>query len=161
MSKKPFALWTDQDVCDWFDNLDDDYIRSLIDLHGDYDITPRKAFHYVFGDLDSQLCTCQACKLLLSPVPAQERQSESVAAPAEVGQGGAPFSPVLDSSVSSLSVQGQAFSFTELEAAQTALIVVRHALLSSQTTQEQCACMAAFAAQASRVMQLSGRGVDE
>lgn len=52
-------------------------------------------------------------------------------------------------------------SFTELEAAQTALIVVRHALLSSQTTQEQCACMAAFAAQASRVMQLSGCGLDE
>lgn len=57
--------------------------------------------------------------------------------------------------------QGMQCSFTELEAAQTALIVVRHALLSSQTTQEQCACMAAFAAQASRVMQLSGRGVDE
>lgn len=86
MSKKPFALWTDQDVCDWFDNLDDDYIRSLIDLHDDHDITPRKAFHYVFGDLDSQHCTCQACKLSLSPAPAQERQSESVAAPAEVGQ---------------------------------------------------------------------------
>lgn len=87
MSKKPFALWTDQDVCDWFDNLDDDYIRSLIDLHDDHDITPRKAFHYVFGDLDSQHCTCQACRLSLSPVPAHKSQSESVAAPAEVGQG--------------------------------------------------------------------------
>lgn len=87
MSKKPFSLWTDQDICNWFDGLDEDYIRSLIDLHGDYDITPRKAFHYVFGDLDSQHCTCQACRLSLSPVPAQERQSESVAAPAEVGQG--------------------------------------------------------------------------
>ncbi len=159
MSKKTFALWTDQDVCDWFDNLDEDYIRSLIDLHDDHDLTPRKAFHYVFGDLDSQHCTCQACRLSLSPVPAQERQSESVAAPAKVGQGGAPFLPVLDSSVSSLSVQGQAFSFTELEAAQTTLIVVRHALLSSQTNQEQCACMAAFAAQAQRVMQLSAREV--
>lgn len=157
MSKKPFSLWTDQDICNWFDGLDEDYIRSLIDLHGDYDITPRKAFHYVFGDLDSQYCTCQACKLLLSLVPAQH-QSESVAARAEVGQGGAPFSPVLDSSVSSLSVQGQAFSFTELEAAQTALICVRQALLISQTTEDQCACMAAFAAQAQRVMQLSGRG---
>lgn len=71
MSKKPFALWTDQDVCDWFDSLDEAYIRSLIDLHDDHDITPRKAFHYVFGDLDSQLCTCQACKLLLSPAPVQ------------------------------------------------------------------------------------------
>lgn len=138
MSKKPFALWTDQDVCDWFDNLDDDYIRSLIDLHDDHDITPRKAFHYVFGDLDSQHCTCQACRLSLSPVPAQERQSESVAAPAEVGQG-----------------QGTSF---QLEAAQTALICVRQALLISQTTEDQCACMAAFAAQAQRVMQLSGRG---
>lgn len=87
MSKKPFALWTDQDVCDWFDNLDDDYIRSLIDLHDDHDITPRKAFHYVFGDLDSQHCTCQACRLSLSPAPAHKSQSESVAAPAEVGQG--------------------------------------------------------------------------
>lgn len=95
------------------------------------------------------------------PVPAKKGRRASVPAPAAAVQGGAPFSPVLDSSVSSLSVQGQAFSFTELEAAQTALIVVRHALLSSQTTQEQCACMAAFAAQASRVMQLSGRGVDE
>lgn len=160
MNKKPFSLWTDQDLCDWFDGLDEDYIRSLIDLHGDYDITPRKAFHYVFGDLDSKHCTCRACKLLLSPVPAQH-QSESVAARAEVGQGGAPFSPVLDFSVSSLSAQGQAFSFTELEAAQTALICVRQALLISQTTEDQCACMAAFAAQAQRVMQLSGRGVDE
>lgn len=161
MSKKTFALWTDQDVCDWFDNLDEDYIRSLIDLHDDHDLTPRKAFHYVFGDLDSQRCTCQACRLSLSPVPAHKSQSESVAAPAAAEQGGAPFLPVLDSSVSFLSVQGQAFSFTELEAAQTALIVVRYSLLSSQTTQEQCACMAAFAAQASRVMHLSGRGVDE
>lgn len=87
MSKKPFSLWTDQDLCDWFDGLSEDYIRSLIDLHDDHDITPRKAFHYVFGDLDSQHCTCQACRLSLSPVPAQESQSESVAAPAEVGQG--------------------------------------------------------------------------
>lgn len=99
-----------------------------------------------------------AVAIRFSPVPVQERQSESVAARAEVGQGGAPFSPVLDSSVSSLSVQGQAFSFTELEAAQTALICVRQALLISQTTEDQCACMAAFAAQAQRVMQLSGRG---
>lgn len=29
---------------------------------------------------------------------------------------------------------------------------------ASQTTEDQCACMAAFAAQAQRVMQLSGRG---
>lgn len=138
MSKKPFSLWTDQDLCEWFDSLSEDYIRSLIDLHDDHDLTPRKAFHYVFGDLDSQYCTCQACKLLLSPVPAQERQSESVAAPAEVGQ-----------------EQGTSF---QLEAAQTALICVRQALLISQTTEDQCACMAAFAAQAQRVMQLSGRG---
>ena len=86
MSKKPFALWTDQDVCDWFDNLDDDYIRSLIDLHDDHDITPRKAFHYVFGGLDSQHCTCQACKLLLSPAPVQTPPSGSVAAPIEAAQ---------------------------------------------------------------------------
>lgn len=87
MSKKPFAFWNDQDLCDWFDGLSEDYIRSLIDLHDDHDITPRKAFHYVFGDLDSQRCTCQACRLSLSPVPAHKSQSESVAAPAEVGQG--------------------------------------------------------------------------
>ncbi len=87
MSKKPFAFWNDQDICDWFDGLSEDYIRSLIDLHDDHDITPRKAFHYVFGDLDSQHCTCQACRLSLSPVPAHKSQSESVAAPAEVGQG--------------------------------------------------------------------------
>lgn len=87
MSKKPFSLWTDQDLCDWFDGLSEDYIRSLIDLHDDHDLTPRKAFHYVFGDLDSQHCTCQACRLSLSPAPARKSQSESVAAPAEVGQG--------------------------------------------------------------------------
>ena len=87
MSKKPFSLWTDQDLCDWFDGLGEDYIRSLIDLHDDHDITPRKAFHYVFGDLDSQHCTCQACRLSLSPVPAHKSQSESGAAPAEAGQG--------------------------------------------------------------------------
>lgn len=138
MSKKPFSLWTDQDICNWFDGLDEDYIRSLIDLHGDYDITPRKAFHYVFGDLDSQHCTCQACKLLLSPAPVQIPPSGSIAAPIEVAQG-----------------QGTSF---QLEAAQTALICVRQALLISQTTEDQCACMAAFAAQAQRVMQLSGRG---
>lgn len=87
MSKKPFSLWTDQDICNWFDGLDEDYIRSLIDLHGDYDITPRKAFHYVFGDLDSQLCTCQACKLSLSLAPVQTPPSGSVAAPIEAAQG--------------------------------------------------------------------------
>lgn len=87
MNKKPFSLWTDQDLCEWFDSLSEDYIRSLIDLHDDHDLTPRKAFHYVFGDLDSQHCTCQACRLSLSPVPAHKSQSESVAAPAEVRQG--------------------------------------------------------------------------
>ena len=86
MSKKPFAFWNDQDICDWFDGLSEDYIRSLIDLHDDHDITPRKAFHYVFGDLDSKLCTCQACKLLLSPAPVQTPPSGSVAAPIEAAQ---------------------------------------------------------------------------
>lgn len=87
MSKKPFAFWNDQAICDWFDGLSEDYIRSLIDLHDDHDITPRKAFHYVFCDLNSQLCTCQACELSLRPAPVQTPPSGSVAAPIEAAQG--------------------------------------------------------------------------
>lgn len=75
----------------------------------------------------------------LSPAPAHTSPGESVAAPAQVEQG-----------------QGTSF---QIKAAQTALICVRQALLISQTTEEQCACMAAFAAQAQRVMQLSGREI--
>lgn len=73
-----------------------------------------------------------------SPPPAPTSPSESIAAPAEVGQ-----------------VGGTTAAF-QLAASQTALACIRMALLISITPEQQCACMRAFVAQANRVMDLSG-----
>lgn len=72
------------------------------------------------------------------PAPAPASPSESIAAPAEVGQ------------------VGDTTAAFQLAASQTALACVRMALLISITPEEQCACMRAFVAQANRVMDLSG-----
>ena len=80
MSTTPITKEQDQFICDWFDNLDADYIRQLQELNDDYDLTPRRAYHLVFGDL-SGVCTCKACLL-----PGQKDPGASLAAPAQVFQ---------------------------------------------------------------------------
>lgn len=79
MSTSPFKE-QDQFICDWFDNLDEDFIRQLHELHDDYDMTPRRAYHNVFGESD-RVCTCKACLL-----PGQKDPGASLAAPAQVNQ---------------------------------------------------------------------------
>lgn len=80
MSTTPITKEQDQFICDWFDNLDADYIFQLQELNDDYDLTPRRAYHLVFGDL-SGVCTCKACLL-----PGRQDLGASLAAPAKVGQ---------------------------------------------------------------------------
>lgn len=50
---------------------------------------------------------------------------------------------------------------SSLAASQTALRLVRMALLISTTPEEQSACLIAFVSQANRVMQLSGSEASE
>lgn len=69
-----------------------------------------------------------------------------------------PLAPVSHSaSVAAPVVAGQVVGTNhQLIAAQTALRLVRMALLISTTPEEQNACLVAFVSQANRVMQLSG-----
>ena len=83
-----------QTISDWFRLLTEDYKKSLADINlHQGELTPFEAWHYAFGEFSSANCQCSACLLSLParqarlcPPPAQQSQSVSVAAPAEVGQ---------------------------------------------------------------------------
>lgn len=90
MNSTSLKKWQDQYICDWFDGLDENYIKELQAEVG-VDITPKKAWLAVFGagakPMPNKKLPISTRVTRLSPVPAQESQGDCVAAPAEVVQG--------------------------------------------------------------------------
>lgn len=80
MKSTHFTPWQEQYICDWFDNLDESYLRELEEEHGD--LTPRKAWLLTFG--------VGAKPTPLCPAPERLSPGESIAASVVDVQGGAP-----------------------------------------------------------------------